>query len=471
MREALLILRKDVRRLWAPIVLADAGIATIAVSDAMLPRHMAMQTRPMLSAFLPLLAGCYLVVSLMHEEKTVGDTGYWLTRPFPRRSIVLSKLLFALLFLYLPLALGQIVALAVNGIPLAGYWGTPAADALFSTLTACAAAAGMAAVTSGMVQFIWAAMLWIIGYLASVMVLDSYEMLDWPVVEGIRTTATWAVMLMCGAAVVWLMYTRRSRTVATGIVAASVVVVVLVRLLFPWHLAFAIKERLLDSSADALVRVAFNPAGGQQKTGAGALYIPIALSGVPEGMQVAGNRVALSVDYQQTNWRSPWNPRGQLIARDASPGYTGRQRLSNGRASLYVPLDSFPYDRLAYVPAHLHANIAFTLFGPPAVLRMADPSQSRRVPGNGFCAVLGREALVPACIWAFSDPGAVDLRCRDLPDEPRQSFFQPLPSYSNNGPGLWRGGRSSFIYQVPSYPRELYLEVRQPIAYFESSCG
>lgn len=472
MREALLIFRKDVRHLWLQILLAGAGISLIAVSDAIRPGRMGIQTLPSLAGILPLIAGFYLVVSLFHEEKTVGDTRYWLTRPFPRHAIVISKLLSILVFLYLPFVVGQMIAMAVNGIPFSSYWGSPAADTLLLTLTACLAAAAMATVASGIVEFIWATTLWTIGYVVLQLVL---EVPDWPGLEVVRSRFTWAIMLPCGAAVVSLMYSRHKRVLSTGIVAASVVVLVLVRMLFPWPLAFALQERSAGAVASTAVRVAFDPTAERDNLGLSefggnhlvGLFLPVVLSGIPEGMQVMGNSVALTVEHQGARWTSTWEPVGQLMARGSSVRYDSRQRLSNGADWLFVTLHSFP-DDLANVPAHLHATVALTLLGKPYSIRMADTQVGRRLPGDAFCAVFYRHsALVPTCLGAFSDPGFADLRWRDFPNEPWRFFHLPAPFHNSGGSAIWQGGGGNFAYQAPSYPRELYLELRQPIAYFE----
>ena len=476
MREALLIFRKDLRHLWPWILLADVGIAAIAVTDAMLPRHMGMEMLPPSFVAFWFIAVCYLVVALVHEEKTVGDTRYWLTRPFPRHSIVLAKLLFVLAFLYLPLALGQIVVLAVNGISLSVYWGTPAAGTLFSVLTGCIALAGMAAVTRGMVQFILTTLLWLVGYLGSLVSLNIVGP-DWPGLEGIRSTAVWAITLLLGSAVVWLMYSRRQRAVGIGIVAGSVAALVVVRLAFPWHLAFAIKKQSAGTVNPAAVQVAFNPAGELVRTGVSGfggrtrlvgLSVPVKLSGVPGGMEVTGNRVAISLQSEAVRWNSSWDDMGQLEAQKATFWFGSGQRLMNGPAWLCVTVDPAVYSRMSKTPVHLRATIAITLLGKPYTVRMSQTPVGRRVPGDGFCAVLYRHgALVPSCIWGSGEPQPVDLRWRDYPEEP-WSFSPGVAAPGGNQSSIiWQTGGSNQAFQVPSYPRELYLDVRQPVAYFE----
>ena len=52
--------------------------------------------------FLPGAAMCFLALSVVYEERLVGDRMDWLTRPYSRRSLLLAKALFLLLTINLP---------------------------------------------------------------------------------------------------------------------------------------------------------------------------------------------------------------------------------------------------------------------------------------------------------------------------------------------------------------------------------
>lgn len=477
MREALWIFRKDVRHLWPRILLADLCIATMALSDAILPRHMGMDVLPTLGATFSFVAVAYLIVSLFHEEKAVGDDRYWLTRPFPRRSILAAKFLFILLFIYGPTAIGQTVALAVNGYPPGYYWGPRAADVLFGVLATAVATAAMAAVTSGMVQFIWATLLWTIGWLGTMIAAHPVDNTDWPGLEWLRADLMAALLLILGAVVVWLMFTRRRRMPAICIVGASAILLVVVRGVAPWYLAFAIQEHS-SQRVDANVQVTFNPSGGQLKgattafwpnDGAIGIYLPVELTGVPEGVQIVSNRVALTIDGPGGRWRSGWERIGQLVPINSVINDPYHPRISNGPHWLYFNVDAEAFERLSRQNAHMRAQFTFTLFDRPRVVRMTNTDRGRFIPGDGFCAVLFRHgSLVPSCIAPLEPPPAADIRWRQSPDDPVETRVEvaSFSSASFSG-GIWQAGGSSVGFRVPWYPQEVYLEVRRPIAWFE----
>jgi len=73
-------------------------------AQALEPQHFDMETLPLLLA--P-LACWVLAVTLIHEERLIGDEQYWLTRPYTWKDLVAAKALFLVVFVNVPLFVCQ----------------------------------------------------------------------------------------------------------------------------------------------------------------------------------------------------------------------------------------------------------------------------------------------------------------------------------------------------------------------------
>src|SRR5205814_2563869 len=62
-----------------------------------------------------------LIARLVHGERLVGNTQFWLTRPYEWPKFLAAKLLFLAAFLYLPFFIAQCVLLAEGGFNPTSY--------------------------------------------------------------------------------------------------------------------------------------------------------------------------------------------------------------------------------------------------------------------------------------------------------------------------------------------------------------
>jgi hypothetical protein len=114
MKQILHIFKKDIRLFWGEIVillfLTTAWVSIpsyFVISGPRLMRGGAgdPQWLPILWGILTLLVPvCWwvLVASVVHAERLVGDRQFWITRPYEWVKLFAAKLLFVLLFIYLP---------------------------------------------------------------------------------------------------------------------------------------------------------------------------------------------------------------------------------------------------------------------------------------------------------------------------------------------------------------------------------
>jgi hypothetical protein len=60
--------------------------------------------------------GWWLLISrAIHEERLVGDTQFWITRPYEWKKLLAAKLLFLVIFVYLPVLAAYCILRAENG--------------------------------------------------------------------------------------------------------------------------------------------------------------------------------------------------------------------------------------------------------------------------------------------------------------------------------------------------------------------
>jgi len=113
MVRTLRIFRKDARRLWPG---ALAYVAVMALAATHRPWSHNISTWETLPLLLAPLACWVLAVTLIHEERLIGDQQYWLTRPYTWKDLVAAKALFLVAFVNVPLFICQFAAVASAGI-------------------------------------------------------------------------------------------------------------------------------------------------------------------------------------------------------------------------------------------------------------------------------------------------------------------------------------------------------------------
>src|SRR5260370_13493336 len=157
MTQILHIFRKDARRHWPEILVS---LVLIAVFVWYQPRKWTGQAISIrfvagLLNILPallVLSWAFLIARLVQGELLVGDRQFWITRPYDWYKLLASKLLSILVFIHLPLLIGQIELLRMGNFPLvSSLWGLVQIHFMFFLVFELATLA-LAAVTSGIGQ-------------------------------------------------------------------------------------------------------------------------------------------------------------------------------------------------------------------------------------------------------------------------------------------------------------------------------
>jgi hypothetical protein len=439
MREVLVIFRKDVRRMRIELAVWVLLMGIYSCMEAVLPERPGWLGAVEIWEWLLAPAAWYLTLAAIHEELLPGDCQYWLTKPIPRSNLLTAKLLFVVVFLNLPLALSQTLALQANGLPLRDFGGNLVWRQLVFTPLLLMPVAALAAVTATFGQFAVALLcgysaVLLLGFGTATMAQD----LRWGGISWILTAVVAALALVISGAVLLLAYLRRLIGLSRWILVAGVLVCGLLPAFSLWRLAFAVQDLLSTRQLTAAgVRLAFD-AARDPAVGRGILAradtqyvrvaIPITLTGIRADTHFLSERIKTSIDGAGgSSWRSGWSATSKTLP------------LRDGWWQ-YVEIERSFFDSLRHSNVHLHTRTAFTLFGSAHVSQLSVPADNRFVPDVGFCWVSPARVL---CFSPFRHSARMEIASRPCQGgDLRNLGMRPEVSYAPYsgafGFGLWK---------------------------------
>jgi hypothetical protein len=242
-QQALHIFRKDVRefrREAAVVFVLSAALVLLGVSTWEGIQEWSSRPAGDIGPLILLLpiAWCLLIARVIHAEALPGDRHFWLTRPYSRVGLLLSKAMFILVFINVPLLIAQAAILWLSGFPLLSFVSGLLWNQLLITALVLLPAATVAALTRNLAQFLPA------GVLAAAVILPPFE-------ES-RIQPEWFGALLgvgvagaIGGTILVLQYRRRQALRHAAITLGAGFIVILLYLAFPRSAAFAIQSTLI----------------------------------------------------------------------------------------------------------------------------------------------------------------------------------------------------------------------------------
>jgi hypothetical protein len=352
----------------------------------------------------------YLIGVLVHEDAPIGDRQFWVTRPISWRSLLVSKALFALLVMTLPVLAAQVVTVMVNGLPI-----TSALAALLtkqaSLLALLAVAMAFAVVTRNLTQFLLAGLFALVGewVLLGSIFSSAYENGEWGSAAWIRG-ASLAVMLLPGVIALFVLaYWRRSPVVPRCLVAGLMLLGSVFLCWDWWHAAWSFQTRLYGNAATAPpVSISFDAGAPRPQSGnwyynsrdyVVGIKLPIQIQGIPDNMQLVGERQRSRVELPDgRSWDSGWRAVGGIGV------INGVKHLvqGNGENFVSVNIDAPFYDAAVNLPVRMRTRFAFTILGKPDVVQLPAGGSPRRVSARCLCSMM---PAPDAAVWCFSLEG------------------------------------------------------------------
>jgi hypothetical protein len=235
MSQILNIFRKDVRHLMPFIVVVLALQIAIAVATVRLvgivDGAQRLESMVALCEVLLPFGWIFLIAPLVLQDPPVGENSFWLTRPYSWLSLFLAKLLFAFVFLNLPLFISDCLILETLGLPF------DVSRLLLRQLPLIAVALvpafGLSSISRSVSQFsLFLAMLILI------FILESFGVAGFSRSHpSIRVPDLWAVLLLPLAALSVIVIQFARRAPSTRILLAALLAILLPPMFFMSHLA------------------------------------------------------------------------------------------------------------------------------------------------------------------------------------------------------------------------------------------
>jgi hypothetical protein len=354
------IFQKDTQRLWPYVLIYLALLFLRLASD------------PAYSAWNPLfenhhtdwkfLSGAliyadliFLMAALIHQEALVGDRQYWLTRPLTRCQLLISKAVFIILYILIPLFIGHLSVLYCLGFPAAKVLPALLAKEIIFAITIVLPAAALASVTRNFAQMVLTGLIG--GILTAAVPWHQiiYNNPYWGVFTWIPQTLTYGVILVGALSVLLIQYMRRRPILARAVSVITLLVACMITLLPPRSWAASIQrffsEQRAENSAIQLTlapdkihrsnRLPSRPLFPESSM----LGIPIQIKGLPPGMNLQITASQFTVHTETNNkWRSNWH---------VSP----RVLLNAQKPQLPLLVDSTFYERVKDTPVNITGSI------------------------------------------------------------------------------------------------------------------
>jgi hypothetical protein len=416
MKQILHIFAKDARHFWPEILISLALLMTFVWVE---PSTWLVQIRPhamavgwtypnlegtaFLAALLPLfivLSWWLLIARVAHAEALVGDRQFWVTQPYEWKMLLSAKLLFLLVFLYLPLLIARCVLLLLAGFHPSRF----VPELLYSLLLITGvlvlplfAITTVTATFARLTLTLLAGLACFTAYLA--VALYFAEDGGVPVGDFVSLPLTLCVCL----AVVVLQYALRRVWISRFLLIAIPLLLFLSDIVF--------------SDSAAVQREFPRPSGGQAAPVQLALLkdprkipdaylkrakrvqvnIPLQVSGVAEGNAVLTGPVQVTVEAPNgARWTSPW-----ALSHDTYAPGTDDSWIS-------FQMNRAFFDRVSAVPVTLHVRVGLTKVRAGKVRSIPLPAEDFLVPDFGFCSPQversHRQYSGVACRFAMHQP-------------------------------------------------------------------
>ncbi len=460
-QQALHIFRKDARHLRFEIaavallltILMLTGIQTwegLQESGGRMPDSAAPLT------VLLVISWSLLIARVIQTEALPGDRHFWLTRPYGRASLVLSKALFIVAFINLPLLATQAIIVSLDGLPLSSNLGGLFGNQVLLTVGLLLPMAAIAALTRNLAQFLPAAVLVGAVLAGPVMERRGYGDLEWvPSLFGAVLGVSIAGLIL------WRQY-RLRRSVNTALLGtAATAIGVILYVAFPQSAAFAVQSQLTGSPDGPFALSLGQPEPRGEEPVTVNRYRQLAA--FPLTVEGA-NPADLRIQSAELTFKTLSGVRRRVRARVEVVG----QNLMH-----VVSLDRTFFDAAKDSPVSLEAELYLTAYGNARSADVPMDGTPVYISGPGQCGVAAgysrrrfvcrsafripqpflSDRVIP---WEGYDPlvGQADLRSRF------QALVYPVMARSYQ----FVGGDDELAPTAPLRPTSLL--VREPIAYF-----
>jgi len=398
------IFRKDAMHLWPETLISIALLAAFGWAQV----HTWVPTEGFNPAslgvgflvFLIPVMWLVLMSRLVHDEELVGDRQFWITRPYTWYSLLLSKVLYLIVFIGLPLIVMQMVLLH-----RAGLYPMLVIPAILKNLCMVAVIfllplLVIAAVTATFIRYISSALAGAI-YLFIVFLIAGYnwgDSLSAPYVFYFISITLLLILI----AVLLIQYALRKTLITRIMLIAMPLVFVVFALITPVNLFSA--HRYPDVSVGKLTFVSdpnlHQPDGNiftiEHKN---LMQIPVhvELTGMSDENFVAVQRIHFTIDGPNGyHYNSDWIGDSNTLSSD------------DANAMLPVPIPVAVFDKIRNQPVAMHIELGTHTFHAGTPYTVTATEKPFPIPGHATC-VVAPDTGVLECRFPYANPDIVQV--------------------------------------------------------------
>lgn len=437
MSQVLHIFKKDARHLWPEILVSlalTAAFVRISFGGVSNFNGQGNAYLPIVAALLGALVPVgwwVLTARVIHDESLVGESQFWVTRPYRWQELLTAKALFLAAFLYLPIFIAQVILLRAAGFHPFAYLAGLFYNLVLLTGVLVLPVAAIATITSNFARLVLI-LLGAVAYLA--LIISSFTFVHHPAFNfpnPYEDKLTFSLFFLAFLVVIVLQYatrhTWRSRWILLGLpplaIACSLAwpIQTLARHLYPPLTAAEQPPVQLAFDPDPDRQSTVNP--NHQRTGID-LYLPLTVSGIPSDAAVQNQAVQVSIEAPNgLHWNSKWQ--------NVSKYY----RPETSRSFLDIPIDEKYLDRIKTTPVTVTVTFALIQLraGTPVNTQTAD--QNFALIG-GLCSFPSTFSTYPECRFPMSGPKLAFVTTHWTDGPCLQTQYSPAPSALAN---VWVG--------------------------------
>jgi hypothetical protein len=385
MIQCLTIFRKDVRHLWVDLsvyvaLLIAAGVTIPMVWSGEDATNVPLRVFVGLLKILIPIIWLVMIARLIHDESLVGDTQFWITRPYQWTSLLGAKVVFILLCVVLPFGLSQWAIVLQAGLNPLHTIPVQMLDLLQTGLVLWLTATVIASVTST-VQRMFVSILAVLIFWGLALTF-----LSRPV--GPRMSLPFASdifgVVIGGLLIAILLYqyaTRNTFASRMALVATAFVFVALFAVLVFGYIQGPINlfvRHHYPISTDASLKLIFDSNaktpkstdGDEHRVGKLAIVaVPVSIQGLDPAAQLDDQSVSFTIDAPGYHYTSPWRP---AFSQDDS-------------LVLFIPQEVLDKIHGSSVRMHFSEVARRLLPGTPVTVTAAADFD---IPGNGRCHLM-----------------------------------------------------------------------------------
>ena len=406
MQQILHIFKKDIRRHWPEIVISLALLGLYAklmthppdYYEKIGPDHIPWEEITA-SSLIPLMIifWIFLTIRIVQGERLVGDTQWWITKPYEWWKLLAAKEVFLLAFIGAPLLLVQLYLLHNAGFAIHSHlFGVVRMQFALAFILFLPAVA-LASLTKNLGQAL--IVLLIVFILFSTITSQLSRVPNSGMSSAVQGLGEIESVLLLGSivgAAGW-QYARRKTWASRGFFAAGAAVVILISAFTPYATFVNRKYPILESkdapaqiSAAVLPKSTKTPPEWLDRIREIPLIIPVDISGVRTGELVTVDGIKLTMETSRgTLWEPGWTPQGMELWPEG-----GQNQISS-------QIDREKFDRIKSLTGTLHIEFALTEYQAQDARDLVLPNGEFADPTLGLCAFSPRNPSVIMCRRPF----------------------------------------------------------------------